>query len=228
MDIHKPKPVHGWRGFVAEIGVIVVGVLIALSAEQTAQALHWRHQVHRERESLRASAKEQLEVIVARQAQQPCVERRLEELAVLFQKHRSGALPRLGGPVGRPQNRSAGMEPWQLAVGSQAVAHMDLEERETLADAFSNYDNLHQMFVDADQSWIQLSVLDRPGDLEAGDWTELRRAYAQVRAAEDRIRSVIPYVLQNKNLGVSPPQVPLADALISPYSQAFCRPLLAP
>ena len=228
MDIHKPKPVHGWREFIAEIGVIVVGVLIALSAEQVAEALHWRHQVHLERESLRASAKEQLQVIVSRQVQQPCVERRLNELEVLFQKHKAGALPRLLGPVGRPQNRGSGMEPWQIAVGSQAVAHMNLNERDELAGAFSNYENLQQLFADADRAWIQLSVLDHADDLEPGDWTELRRAYAQVRATEDRIRTVIPYVLQTENLSISPPPVPLAEALFASYSKAFCRPLLAP
>lgn len=35
MDIHKPKPIHNWREFLSEIGVIVLGVLIALGAEQS-------------------------------------------------------------------------------------------------------------------------------------------------------------------------------------------------
>ena len=30
MDIHKPKPWHGVREFLKEIGTIVIGVLIAL------------------------------------------------------------------------------------------------------------------------------------------------------------------------------------------------------
>jgi hypothetical protein len=34
MHIHKPKPLHGIREFLSEIGVIVVGVLIALGLEQ--------------------------------------------------------------------------------------------------------------------------------------------------------------------------------------------------
>jgi hypothetical protein len=47
MDIHKPKPIHGWRDFAKEVGVIVLGVLIALSAEQVVQALDWREKIHR-------------------------------------------------------------------------------------------------------------------------------------------------------------------------------------
>jgi len=33
MDIHKPKPWHGWREFLKEYGIIVLGVLTALGLE---------------------------------------------------------------------------------------------------------------------------------------------------------------------------------------------------
>ena len=29
-----PKPIHGWRMFAGEVGIIVIGVLIALGAQQ--------------------------------------------------------------------------------------------------------------------------------------------------------------------------------------------------
>ena len=52
MHIHPPKPLHGWREFVGEVGVIVIGVLIALSAEQVVDQLHWRHETHLASEAL--------------------------------------------------------------------------------------------------------------------------------------------------------------------------------
>jgi hypothetical protein len=39
VEIHKPKPVHNWREFLGEIAVVVVGVLIALSAEQVVEGI---------------------------------------------------------------------------------------------------------------------------------------------------------------------------------------------
>jgi hypothetical protein len=30
MHFHLPKPLHGWREFIGEVGIIVIGVLIAL------------------------------------------------------------------------------------------------------------------------------------------------------------------------------------------------------
>ena len=40
MDIHKPKPIHSLRELGTEIGVIVVGILIALGLEQAVESWH--------------------------------------------------------------------------------------------------------------------------------------------------------------------------------------------
>lgn len=37
MHFHLPKPLHGWREFSGEVGIIVIGVLIALGAQQVVQ-----------------------------------------------------------------------------------------------------------------------------------------------------------------------------------------------
>ncbi len=52
MHVHIPKPIHGWRQFFGEVGIIVLGVLIALGAEQVVEAVHWEHKVAAIRASL--------------------------------------------------------------------------------------------------------------------------------------------------------------------------------
>lgn len=42
MHIHLPKALHGWRDFLKEVGIIVLGVLIALGAEQGVEAVRDR------------------------------------------------------------------------------------------------------------------------------------------------------------------------------------------
>ena len=42
MHFHLPKPLHGWREFAGEVGIIVIGVLIALGAQQVAEDWQWR------------------------------------------------------------------------------------------------------------------------------------------------------------------------------------------
>ena len=39
MRVHLPKPLHGWREFAGEVGIIVLGVLIALGFGQIAEDL---------------------------------------------------------------------------------------------------------------------------------------------------------------------------------------------
>jgi hypothetical protein len=45
MEIHKPKLVRNWPEFLKEYGIIVLGVLTALFAEQAVQSVEWRHKV---------------------------------------------------------------------------------------------------------------------------------------------------------------------------------------
>lgn len=45
MHVELPKPLHGWRAFVGEVGVIVLGVLIALGAQQLVESLNWHEKV---------------------------------------------------------------------------------------------------------------------------------------------------------------------------------------
>ena len=46
MRVHLPKPLHGWREFAGEVGIIVLGVLIALGAGQVVKSLQFRHEQH--------------------------------------------------------------------------------------------------------------------------------------------------------------------------------------
>jgi hypothetical protein len=39
MDLSQFRPLHGWRVFAGEVGVIVLGVLLALGAQQLAEKI---------------------------------------------------------------------------------------------------------------------------------------------------------------------------------------------
>jgi hypothetical protein len=45
MDVHKSNPFHNWRQMLKEWGIIVLGVLTALLAEQAVQSFDWRQKV---------------------------------------------------------------------------------------------------------------------------------------------------------------------------------------
>ena len=56
MHFHLPKPLHGWREFAGEVGIIVLGVLIALGAEQLIEHFSWMHK----RSQVEATMREEL------------------------------------------------------------------------------------------------------------------------------------------------------------------------
>jgi hypothetical protein len=80
MDIHKPKPIHNWRDFLKEVGIIVLGVCIALAAEQAVEWAHWRNEVAAARTALRAEIAEIDDFYAYRVAIAPCVSRKITDV----------------------------------------------------------------------------------------------------------------------------------------------------
>jgi len=131
VEIHRPKPVHSWRELATEVGVIVIGITIALGGEQTLEWLHRRAEVSEARHALK------LEVAINATAanytiqQERCLSA-LVERYVAWAEGRDRALPP------RLTIRSIGgffsprMSTWE-AVRAGPAAHMPLKEREAYA-----------------------------------------------------------------------------------------------
>jgi hypothetical protein len=76
MHVHLPKPLHGWREFVGEVGIIVLGVLLALGAEQSVEKWHWRQRVHEAEVSIsKELGEDDGAQAYARLALAPCINR---------------------------------------------------------------------------------------------------------------------------------------------------------
>ena len=63
MHFHLPKPLHNWREVAGEVGVIVIGILIAIGLEQTVEWFHHRSEVREATAKLRAEALENRELL---------------------------------------------------------------------------------------------------------------------------------------------------------------------
>jgi hypothetical protein len=71
---------HGWRALVGEVGIIVIGVLIALGAEQVVETLHERRVADQTRDSIRTEFDENLTNLALRGQAETCIGRRLREV----------------------------------------------------------------------------------------------------------------------------------------------------
>lgn len=229
MHVHLPKPLHGWREFTGEVGIIVLGVLIALGAEQVLENMHWRHQLELERGALNSEVVSNLDAVQARMVLEPCVRSRLRELAQVLTAD-PGQIPRLIGSVGGPLPVGGAKGAWNIAVSSAALSHMPLEEQLNYSGAFSNYENWDAIRRDERTAWVHLNVLDRETRLSEADWAGLRQAYAEAVAADTRIAHVGPFILRTASVGQRPDRYVTQRNVfkIAGYGEELCRPMLEP
>lgn len=86
------KPPHGWNAVGWELGIVTLGVLIALGAQQVAEALNDRSIAAETRAEVTDELNSDLMSIALRQSIEPCIERRLGELrAIVGEWERTGA-----------------------------------------------------------------------------------------------------------------------------------------
>lgn len=223
MHVHLPKPLHGWRAFVGEVGIIVLGVLIALGAEQFVETLHWRAEMSGERQALYSEAQENIGSVRWRQRLQPCIDARLTDINAILHAHAAGRTIVLRGRVGRPVTSFMSTTAWQLAVSSQAVSHMSLGEKLAFARAFSSYENLDQALLREQDAWLKLAVLDDPALLSDGDWPGVRQAYAEATTLNARIKLITQYVFFVGTLGLRPKETFDATPSVKAAAAEFCR-----
>ena len=124
MEIHKPKPVHGWRELLSEIVVIVIGVSIALGAEQLVETLHWREQVQSAHKALAADMSSVLGMAAERQGFSSCLDEHLNHLADdIDEASRTGRLPPQGA-MHRAPRRLWNLNSWNGLVAAGIAPHM--------------------------------------------------------------------------------------------------------
>jgi hypothetical protein len=132
MHFHLPKPLHGWRAFAGEVGIIVLGVLIALAAEEFVRTIVTR----RDANALRQSMVDELAMDRARWEANvhdvPCALKRLEEVRDWAGRPGSDRLDGFDPPAFWTMHDSA----WQIARSSPVMTALPLKERDALADLY--------------------------------------------------------------------------------------------
>ena len=121
---HKPKPVHGWREFLKEYGIIVLGVLTALGAEQAAEQVHWMHRVHEAEAAMDAELHEDALSAYYRMSLHGCALSKLHALQAALEASRDQGAPVPVMPVYSWRLRPTRSDAWQAAQAVQIVSHV--------------------------------------------------------------------------------------------------------
>jgi hypothetical protein len=182
VEIHKPKPVHSWRELLTEIGVVVIGVSIALAAEQTVEWLHWRIQVAEAREVLATEMAYNVRTAIWRMRTANCVERRLDKLAaILDAAAKTGNLPPVGD-IATPQRAYWFDNTWDSVVASQTAAHFPRQQLANITYVYKVITSQGERSVDESAAWHSLYALVGPGRrLDAASEARLRESLSKAR-----------------------------------------------
>jgi hypothetical protein len=85
------KPPHGWNAVAWELGIVTLGVIIALGAQQFAQSINDRSTASETRAEVTDELQSNLMSLALRQSTEPCIRRRLDELrAIVTQWEKTG------------------------------------------------------------------------------------------------------------------------------------------
>lgn len=154
--VTKIRPRQAWRVFAGEVGVIVLGVMIALGAQQTADEWRWRQDVARSKADLDSEILDAAALGAERVAVTRCLGSRLAELGAKiaasegrWTKDRFRAGPdapneqqrRAIPVVYRAPSRVFTVDAWEHAKSSGILRHMKPEE-------VTNYSGIYEQIAD--------------------------------------------------------------------------------
>ena len=188
MHFHLPKPLHGWREFAGEIAIIVIGVLIALAAEQTIEWVHRRDLQHEARETINDEIRQNLDSFRRRAEVQSCIDNRLREVEALIVAPAS--FEKLPRPlwIGRPQVWTVTDSRWIAATSGARTALLSNSEQAHYSDVYDGLKAFDQAEIVEQLAWARLRTLETLPNIDAGSRWGLTEALHQARYANFRIK----------------------------------------
>ena len=180
MPIKLPTPLNGWRVFAGEVGVIVLGVLIALGAQQAVETLRWRNEVRLTEDALTIEIADSVVHAAERQIVARCLSGRLSDL---IGKVNSNTGPWTGDPLPLPRratsvttttpaayrtpNRPWSEDVWVATQNGGVFNHMPRERLAAFAKVYARMEGLRKVNEFEHQVFPELLYLSFDTQLDA-------------------------------------------------------------
>jgi hypothetical protein len=226
MHFHLPKPLHGWREFAGEVGIIVIGVLIALGAEQAIEAIHQRSEVEQTRAALDAELAHNLAAFDYRLSLEPCARSRLNELQSIVDRQGHAIAP-LGHDLQSPLTVNLEFAVWDAATG-EARSLIPLQAKLQYAKLYGTFRHYESLRNRESEAWVQLTDLDLHGPLSAEDAKQAKLTIKRLRRLDELLPAYASFIERSAApLGIRPEadiNAPAED-LMRKDRTAVCSPL---
>ena len=198
MRFHLPKPLHGWREFAGEVGVIVFGVLIALCAQQLVEDWQWRSDVRAADQRMSKEIGYNVVLAYERFAIDPCLRPRLAELRdqlltndPTWQGSRAkfandiykSGFPAVYRTPGRPWLQAS----WLTALNGGVIGHFRPERAQQLAYLFDAVGLLKQSQSEEEDTAETLGDLAFASPMTSAERRANLKVVARLDALDARI-----------------------------------------
>lgn len=195
MHFHLPKPLHGWREFIGEVGIIVLGILIALGLDAVVTSIHNRDIVEKSRaqltKELTANRNHLLEVTQGADADVGAL-RAYIQYGEDRLHHQQRPLPNQPLPG---SFTTLSTSAWESTVATDALVHMPFDQASAVATAYASSRAFNSLEERIEDHWFELSSIGDPSDLSDADLRkvlgQLRVAYTYQTAAAEAGRDVL-------------------------------------
>lgn len=167
MHFRLPKPLHGWREFSGEVGIIVLGVLIALGAEQLVEKAHQRQEGVDAEQTIRNEIGVNLGRLKSRLGIYRCVRLRIDQIQALLDG--VGTDRKFVPPawVGRTQYWTFLNSRWDAESQAGRAALIDPVRLSNYGIMYNRMQNLLNE-MDAEQTdWAKLRTLEQLHNLDS-------------------------------------------------------------
>ena len=230
MDIRKPKPIHNWREFLGEIGIIVIGVLIALAGEQTVEYVHHRAQIAELSEALNVELSHNLAVLEDTVALKPCLDQRLNDIDTWRKSVSDGHPVRIVSAFGRVPGQIFLTAIWRSAGASLEL--LPLDKRINYARFYDNFGNVDRAREDMKDKWNDLTNFEGAATLTAHEQLQITHDIRDIRRASDLLAANFKSVRDRigTSLHIAPKkngENATTSAYLKQHRDEFCTSLLA-
>ena len=228
MRIRLPTPLKGWRVFIGEVGTILLGVLLALGAQEFVQSLHWSREVRQTREALNAELSRNLAVFEFTMAQIPCINGRTEELRKWAESFRTGKPLRLKHEIIPLPGFMVRTEAWEIIDG-EIASRIPLQPRLNYAGLYSSMRTFRDVKDRTGDIWVTIAEFDGSTRLEEAEIRKIILATKDLQGIAEILPAFKTTIDRHaRELGLKPdPQLlKTANPIIPQMQHGACRPYL--
>jgi hypothetical protein len=224
----KLKPPNGWNAVGWEFVIVTLGVLLALSAQEAVQSLHWNREVRETRQALDAELSRNLAAFRYGMSLSGCVAARAEELQKWAESFRTGTPLKLKHEILLTPGFAIRTEVWDLIDG-EIASRIPLKDRLNYSGLYSGMKGFNNLVTEGSEAWLAIAEYDGASGLAEADVRKIVLAAKALKSTS----AVLPAFdttmsRQARELGLKPDPNLLrtANPIIAENRQAACEPYL--